>query len=122
MTAILQRFFENVNHSSDKWEPYFEIYERYLNKFRGQPVNLVEVGVQKGGSLEMWSDYFGDRVTITGIDVDPECANLKYDVKNINVLIGDQGSAEFWNTFFNIIKHQLISLLMMVGITWINRF
>jgi cephalosporin hydroxylase len=104
MTVILQRFFENVNHSSDKWEPYFEIYERHLRKFRGQPVNLVEVGVQKGGSLEMWSDYFGGGATIIGIDVDPECANLKYDVKNINVLIGDQSSAEFWDTFFQ--SHQ----------------
>jgi cephalosporin hydroxylase len=104
MTVILQRFFENVNHSSDKWEPYFEIYERHLRKFRGQPVNLVEVGVQKGGSLEMWSDYFGGGATIIGIDVDPECTNLKYDVKNINVLIGDQSSAEFWDTFFQ--SHQ----------------
>ena len=101
MTVILQRFFENVNHSSDKWEPYFEIYERHLRKFRGQPVNLVEVGVQKGGSLEMWSDYFGGGATITGIDVDPECANLKYDAKNINVLIGDQGSPEFWDSFLS---------------------
>lgn len=100
MTAILQRFFENVNHSSDKWEPYFEIYERHLNRFRGKHVNLVEVGVQKGGSLEMWSDYFGGGANITGIDVDAECANLKYDAKNINVIIGDQGSPEFWDTFF----------------------
>jgi hypothetical protein len=100
MTAILQKFFENVTHSSDKWEPYFEIYERHLRKFRGKPINLVEVGVQRGGSLEMWSDYFGGGSTITGIDVDTECANLKYDADNIVVMIGDQGSPAFWDSFF----------------------
>jgi cephalosporin hydroxylase len=101
MTAILQRFFDNVNHSSDKWVPYFEIYERHLNMYRGKPVNLIEVGVQKGGSLEMWSDYFGGSANITGIDIDPECTNLKYDANNINVVIGDQGSGEFWDQFLS---------------------
>ena len=101
MTAILQSFFDNVNHSSDKWKPYFEIYEKHLSEFRGKPVNLIEVGVQKGGSLEMWSDYFGGSANITGIDIDPECANLKYDANNINVVIGDQGSGEFWDQFLS---------------------
>jgi cephalosporin hydroxylase len=107
MTAILQRFFDNVNHSSDKWVPYFEIYERHLNMYRGKPVNLIEVGVQKGGSLEMWSDYFGGSANITGIDIDPECTNLKYDANNINVVIGDQGSGEFWDQFLSSYKNPI---------------
>lgn len=107
MTAILQRFFDNVNHSSDKWVPYFKIYERHLNMYRGKPVNLIEVGVQKGGSLEMWSDYFGGSANITGIDIDPECTNLKYDANNINVVIGDQGSGEFWDQFLSSYKNPI---------------
>lgn len=97
----LEEVFYKSTHSSDKWQPYFEIYERHLSRFKlsDNPFNLVEVGVQKGGSLEMWSNYFGDKVNITGIDIDPECANLKYDQKNIQVIIGDQSSSVFWDDF-----------------------
>lgn len=94
----LEEIFKNVDHSSDKWQPYFEIYERHLNRFSRTPIHLVEVGVQKGGSLEMWSKFFED-VKITGIDVDPACKELKYENPNITVAIGDQGSGAFWDGF-----------------------
>lgn len=97
----LEEVFYTSKHSSDKWQPYFEIYERHLNRFKVKEdsFNLVEVGVQKGGSLEMWSNYFGNKANITGIDIDPECANLKYEQDNIKVVIGDQSSGEFWDEF-----------------------
>lgn len=94
----LENIFKEVDHSSDKWQPYFEIYERHLQRFTHTPIHLVEVGVQKGGSLEMWGKFFED-VKITGIDVDPECEKLTYDNPNITVKIGDQGSSEFWDSF-----------------------
>jgi hypothetical protein len=95
----LENIFNTVTHSSDKWQPYFEIYERHVNRFRKNPINLVEVGVQKGGSLEMWSKYLHPNSNITGIDIDPECSNLKYEQSNIKVIIGDQGIPGFWDDF-----------------------
>src|SRR5262245_19556515 len=56
-----------------KWIHYFEIYHRHLAKFVGKEVRVVEVGIQSGGSLEMWMDYFGAGCRITGIDIDAEC-------------------------------------------------
>lgn len=97
----LRNIFDNVTHSSDKWEPYFEIYERHLTPFRGKEINFVEVGVQKGGSLEMWSDFFGSQAKIIGVDVDEECKNLKYDQTNIEIIIGNQENANFWKSFLN---------------------
>jgi limonene-1,2-epoxide hydrolase len=94
----LQQIFDSVDHSSDKWQSYFDVYERHLNKFRDKPFNMVEVGVQKGGSLEMWGKYFLE-AKITGIDVDRECSKLVYDNPNISVAIGDQGSEAFWDGF-----------------------
>jgi len=94
----LRNYFNRSQHSSDKWEPYFEVYERHLRRFLiRNNVHLVEVGVQKGGSIEMWSKYLPADAKITGIDVDPECANLKYNKSNISIIIGDQGSEGFWN-------------------------
>lgn len=95
----LEKIFYESEHSSDKWQPYFDVYYRHLSKYAGTDMNLVEVGVQKGGSLEMWSTFLGAGSKITGIDIDPECANLKYRAPNIEVVIGDQGSEDFWNSF-----------------------
>jgi hypothetical protein len=107
----LREIFNGLPKSSDKWEPYFDIYERHVSKAlietamwrTKSPVVLVEVGVQKGGSLDMWSQYLDDQeiidYTIHGIDVDPVCAELKYSNTNINVHIGDQGDPKFWDDF-----------------------
>jgi cephalosporin hydroxylase len=80
---------------SDKWLPYFEVYDRHLKDLR--PKHLVEVGVQGGGSLEMWSNLYGGSCKITGIDIDPKCAELNYHSDMVSVIIGDQGTEEFWN-------------------------
>lgn len=98
----LEQVFNEVEHSSDKWQPYFEVYERHLKHFQFSvnPITLVEVGVQKGGSLEMWANYFTiPENKIIGIDVDPECKKLSYKKSNIRVEIGDQGSEAFWDGF-----------------------
>ena len=95
----MEELFYKSNHSSDKWQPYFGIYERHLKNFQDKEINLIEVGVQKGGSLDMWANYFPKANRITGIDVDTQCANLKYDDPRVNVVIGDQGDPTFWNKF-----------------------
>jgi hypothetical protein len=90
---------KDVEHSSDKWNSYFEVYEKHLKHYRGKDVRLIEVGVQRGGSLDMWSTYFGSNSKITGIDIDPECSKLTYSKNNINVVIGNQEDPAFWDDF-----------------------
>jgi hypothetical protein len=96
----LLKIHENVDHSSDKWSSYFDVYEKHLKHYRGKNITLVEVGVQKGGSLDMWSEYFGPNSRIIGVDVDPKCADLVYNKNNVKVLIGDQADPYFWDEFF----------------------
>ena len=39
---------------------YFDSYDRHFARFRGQEVNVLEIGIYSGGSLfEMWQSYFG---------------------------------------------------------------
>lgn len=96
----LEKIFYKSEHSSDKWQPYFEVYERHLSKFRNKEFKLVEVGVQKGGSLDMWGSYF-PQAKIIGIDIDPECSNLKYSNPNIELVTGNQEQPEFWDSFLS---------------------
>ena len=43
----------------DKWPHYFPIYARHLDRFRGRPVRVLEIGVYRGGGLELWQRYLG---------------------------------------------------------------
>lgn len=96
----LEEIFYTSCFTSDKWQPYFEIYERHISRFRNTSSTIVEIGVQNGGSLDMWSKYLGDHARVIGIDVDPACAKLNFNRPNINVVIGDQSNPTFWDNFF----------------------
>lgn len=90
-----------INHSQGnliwKWEHYFDLYHRHLSRFVGQPAHVVEVGVFGGGSLDMWTAYFGDRCHVYGIDIEPECK--KHERDNVSIFIGDQQDRQFWSAF-----------------------
>lgn len=75
---------------------YTQIYEKYLSAYRidpyqdaiYKPLALLEIGVACGASLKMWSRYF-PQAKITGVDINPLCANLCQDYENINIVIAD---------------------------------
>jgi cephalosporin hydroxylase len=77
----------------DKWVHYLPIYERHLAKLKGKAPTLLEIGVYRGGSLDMWRRYFGDSVRLIGIDIDPTAAELA-DSRS-TVVLGDQADPEF---------------------------
>ena len=54
---------------------------------------MLEIGVHKGGSLDMWRKLLGSEATIFGIDIDPACA--KFDGQSANVRIGSQADPDF---------------------------
>ncbi len=76
-----------------KWDHYFEVYERYLAGIRRSNPIILEIGVELGGSLEMWRDYFGPASRIYGIDINPT-AKRHEDVAT-KVFIGDQQDRAF---------------------------
>lgn len=82
------------NIAINKWFHFYRIYERYFSKFRGTDVVFLEIGVDKGGSLQMWSEYFGEKATVIGVDIDEKCK--VYEQGNAKVEIGSQEAPEFW--------------------------
>lgn len=76
-----------------KWDHYFDIYHRHFSGFRARPIRMLEIGVYKGGSLDMWRDYFHLDSVIVGIDIKPECKDLERG--NIKVRIGNQKDPAF---------------------------
>jgi len=59
MGSELQALYAN-NHGEvvDKWSLYFSEYEEVLKEYRNKPIKFLEIGVQNGGTLDIWSNYF----------------------------------------------------------------
>ena len=79
-----------------KWKHYFPIYHRHFAPFIGRQVNILEVGIHSGGSLEMWLSYFGEKSHIFGVDVEPACE--AYQNERVSVFVGDQEDRSLWRT------------------------
>ena len=93
----LRNYFENNDKRLiNKYNHYFDVYERHFNKYRGKKATIVEIGVFQGGSLQMWRDYFGNEATIWGLDIDPDCKKLEEN--DTHILIGSQEDPNFLNS------------------------
>jgi hypothetical protein len=95
----LWEYFKNHNEGRGvwKWEHYFEIYHRHFSKFINQPVDVLEIGIQSGGSVEMWRAYFGAAAHIYGVDIKENCRIFASD--SVTIHIGDQADRTFWKSF-----------------------
>jgi cephalosporin hydroxylase len=93
MNELKEYFKNNQGRLIHKWDHYFEIYERHFRKYKGKEINILEFGVFHGGSLQMWKNYFGDKATIIGVDIDKRC--LALEEEKIKIIIGDQGDKRF---------------------------
>ena len=85
---------EHGGKVSDKWDLYLREYDRIFTPYRNKPLNLFEIGVQNGGSLEVWAKYFSSAKKIIACDINKKCASLNYSDKRISVLIGNASEEE----------------------------
>jgi hypothetical protein len=81
-----------------KWNHYFDIYHRHFNRFRGQQVNILEIGIYSGGSLAMWKQYFGPNCRVFGVDIIDDCK--VYENDSVKIFIGNQADRKFWRRFW----------------------
>jgi hypothetical protein len=84
---------KNTSHS------YLETYEKILKDKYLTCKNVLEIGIQHGGSMKLWNDYFVN-ATIYGIDVDNSPDFLK-EFKRVNCLKMNAYSQESIDYFLN---------------------
>ena len=90
-----------LKYGSDKsshWHDYMVEYEKYLKPLRRSARVVLELGIGKGISMQIWADYF-DKATVNGIDTSPECKDYEGDRKK--VFIGKQEDTVFLNKVCN---------------------
>ena len=108
---LLDDFLSNSGRAIHKWVDYFNVYLRALNIYRNKQITFVEIGVQNGGSANMWRRYLGDKAKIIGVDVDPACKNL--ETEGFEIWIGDQADPNFWNEFLK--SHPSVDVVLDDG-------
>lgn len=64
---------------------YTDYYDVVLAPYVGRDVNVLEIGVKKGGSLKLWRELFTPASRIFGIDIDPGVPSFPFDA-NVKTL------------------------------------
>jgi cephalosporin hydroxylase len=77
--TFTELFMAHTGNVSSKWVHYLEVYERYFSPYRSKPCKILEIGVQNGGSLQLYKKYFPFAEKIVGIDIDSKSKNAEAD-------------------------------------------
>ena len=105
MQKIMNKLFElyktHSGNVSDKWALYINEYDRVLSPFKMTKISMLEIGIQNGGSLEIWSKFFPNANVIIGCDINQECSKLKYEDDRIKIVIGNVNSEEIEKEILN---------------------
>jgi SAM-dependent methyltransferase len=74
---------------------YFEVYDTFLSPFVGSRCGSWRLASTAAAAPKCGADYFGPRAHVTGIDIQPAC--MAYARDGVEIIIGNQGSPEFWD-------------------------
>lgn len=127
MLEIQQEFAEAASSKTDKvaHHGYHRFYPWFLSAFRHRRIRLLEIGLDKLGSVELWLRYFSGGLELHGIDKDEK----RHEDRAVTFHEVDQSSASELARFarsvgktFDVIlddgshvpDHQILTL----GILW----
>ena len=65
---------------------YLDIYESYFKKFQHKKINILEIGIREGSSIDTWEEYFPN-ANIFGVDIEERCK--KHERDRVKITIGD---------------------------------
>jgi len=113
-TPTFRQFYDShAGRGIWKWSNALDAYQRHLAPMAGQPLKLAEVGVQSGGSIEMWHSVLGQHCYVYGLDINP--ATMAFQDALTTITIGDQADANMWLSFFTSVAQGPIDILIDDG-------
>ena len=107
-----------ATYSTDKVNGhcYGDFYDDLFSKYdREAPLNILEIGTQKGGSLCAWQDYFPN-ATITGLDI-VDVVKPEYKREGINYItcdVKDYATGQSFDIIIDDGSHFLEDVLIAV--------
>ncbi len=82
---------DRARYDTDKSANYLANYEHELGHLYDEPVAILELGVQRGGSLLLWRDLF-PAAQVAGLDLNP--VSVPDDTGRVHVYQGFQQETE----------------------------
>jgi len=94
---------------------YLRIYEREFSKWRDDPIQLLEIGVNKGASIKLWLAYFPN-ASVYGVDIKEfkNEADLPH-TDRFRFFSGNQSDPTLWNVLFGHLPYPLLDIIIDDG-------
>ncbi len=96
---------------------YGDAYDQLFSKFdRQAPLNILEIGTQKGGTLLAWKEYFPN-ANVIGVDI-IDVVSEEYRKDNVTRIVSDIKKVDFDEGFDIIIddgSHYLADMAYVVA-------
>jgi cephalosporin hydroxylase len=96
---MIKELFKEELYKTDKFtsHAYLETYEKVLALLKNKKMNLLEIGVEHGGSVLFWRDYFVNS-EIYGVDIkDMPEALINSSKDRLNYFKGNAYDIDFIN-------------------------
>ena len=106
----LEELVNNTRTDKNTTHSYLPLYQKLLENKKETAKNVLEVGIQYGGSIKLWNDFFTN-ATVYGIDI-MNFENVWNEIKNNDKIVlytsRNAYDIHFFNKTFLNIKFDLI--------------
>tara|TARA_R110000868_G_scaffold63957_4_gene192541 strand:- start:4717 stop:5322 length:606 start_codon:yes stop_codon:yes gene_type:complete len=80
---FLNQGYTEGGTDKNSYHSYIEnFYEKEFETYKESKIDLLEIGIETGGSLKLWKEYFLSSNSIVGLDISDEKIDQRY--KNID--------------------------------------
>jgi len=94
----LKELVDNTRTDKNTAHSYLDLYETLFSSKKETAQNVLEVGIDKGGSIKLWSDYFTN-ANVYGIDI-IHSITVWDEIKNNKKIILYTSTDAYNNDFF----------------------
>jgi FkbM family methyltransferase len=95
--TLLKNLIDDNLTDKNTCHSYLDTYQTILQDKQFTAKNILEIGIQKGGSLKLWNDFFIN-AAIYGVDVD-EAPTFLNSYKRINTIKNSAYTLDTYNNF-----------------------
>jgi hypothetical protein len=94
----LQDIADNSRTDKNTIHSYLPLYQQLLIKKKETAKNVLEIGIQNGGSIKLWNDYFTN-ANVYGLDI-MSINDVWEGIKNKEKIILHTSTDAYNNDFF----------------------
>lgn len=109
----LYDIIDNDRTDKNTLHSYLDLYQTLFNNKKNTAKNILEIGIFKGGSIKLWSEFFIN-ANIYGIDIMDINANCDDIINKENIILYEKSDAYDYNIFNEKILFKNIKFDVMI--------